>query len=116
MSTGTLSGGVCYESPSLATDAYFSAFPPSSALDAVTGVMTHNILVNIAGVWFRQQVSVSSAGVSSLVYSVPAVLPVLPSCYAPSESFADGVNIGWAFSACMVIVVFVAFGKRLIHA
>lgn len=116
MATGALSGGVCYESLSLATDSYFSALPPSSALDAATGITTQNSLVNTAGVWYRQQVSVSSAGVSSLVYSVPAVSPTFPACYAPSEAFADGVNIGWAFAACMVIIVFVMAGKRLIHA
>lgn len=115
MATGALSGGVCYESLSLATDAYFSALLPVSYIKS-TGAYTTVEHVYNAGVWKHYSYTTSSTGVVTTDYLIVATPPVFPACYSPSEAFADGVNIGWAFAACMVIIVFVMTGKRLIHA
>lgn len=113
MATGSLSGGVCFENSFSAYDAYFSVLPTSSAVDPATGVVSQSSYVLTSGIWNIQQISISPSGVSSLVYSVPASLPIFPACYAPSESFADGVTVGWSFATLMVVVVFVMFGKKL---
>lgn len=112
MATGWLVNGVCFESPAEAQNAFFSSQPVLSHFDTVAGFYINIYFELIGGVWMRS--STASGANWSNVYapSVPAPIPVFPACYSPSESFADGLAIGWAFAACMTVVFFVMVGRR----
>ncbi len=115
MATGFLVGSTCLENSSLAADTYFSSQPVVTFLSA-NKVLTQDSYINpSSGVWDLQQVQFNSAGSLSVNYTVSAVPPVFPACYAPSEAFADGVNIGWAFAAVLVIVLFVSSVRGVLH-
>ena len=106
MSTGFLVGGVCYETASVANDAYFSSQPVLSRFDAALNYYISTEYKFVSGVWNR--VSTAYGTGWSIPYgALVAVPPVFPPCYAPSESFADGVNIGWAVAGVLILVVFV---------
>lgn len=111
MSTGFLVAGVCYETASAAADSYFSSKPVLSRFDAVAGYYISLSYEKINGVW--NQVSTASGAGWSNPYTAPVVVvpPVFPACYAPSESFADGVNIGWAVAGVLILVVFVYMAR-----
>ena len=115
MTTGFLVGSTCLENASLAADSYFSSQPVVTFLSA-NKVLTQNSYINpSSGVWDLQQVQFSNSGFMSVNYTVAASSPIFPACYAPSEAFADGVNIGWAFAAVLVIVVFVSAVRGVLH-
>lgn len=105
MNTGSLSAGVCYESALLATDAYFGNLVPVSY--HIGSSLVTISYIQVAGVWEIQKSSIDALGVSSVIYTVPALIPPYAPCYAPSESFADGVNIGWALAIVFGVVFFV---------
>lgn len=110
MATGSLVGSVCYENVSLATDAYFAGLPASSIVDA-SGSLVRVFFQSVSGVWYQQKTTTDSAGVTVLNYSVVAPVPSFSLCYSPSEAFADGQLVGWAFCGLLVIVVFVRMAK-----
>lgn len=116
MATGSLAGGICYETAALATDAYFSGLPASSALFPSGVLLSTQYLKDVSGLWNIRQVSTDSLGVQTIVYQSVVSPPLFSACYSPSESFADGVTIGWAVSAMLVIVLFVRVCKQLMAA
>lgn len=111
MSTGSLAAGVCFENVSLATDAYFSGLPPISSY-VVGSVLYSPKYEKITGVWKTQFYASPVAGGSSwLNFSAVAPVPPFPLCYSPLESFADGVNIGWAVAGVLILVVFIYMAR-----
>lgn len=116
MATGSLVGGVCYDTLSLATDAYFSGLPVLSVLSANGVVLTTSHFKDVAGDWNVKQVSTDAVGVQSIVYQVVEFAPPFSSCYSPSESFADGIDIGWIIAAMCVAVLFVKVAKKIMDA
>lgn len=113
MATGSLTGGECYETVALATDVYFSGLPASSSLSASGVLLSTHYLKDSNGLWNIKQISTDSLGVQTFVYQAVVSPPPFPLCYSPSESFTDGVNIGWAVAAVMVIILFVRVCKQL---
>lgn len=105
MATGSLAGGVCYENVSLATDSYFAGLSPVSYYTSAGDLITTSY-VQVSGVWNAQQTDLSAAGAFSIIYTVAAPVPSFAPCYAPSESFADGVTIGWALALVFGVVFF----------
>lgn len=113
MATGSLADGVCYESVGLATDAYFSGLPVQSVLSASGVLLTTQHVKDVAGDWNLKQVATDAVGVQSVVYQVVVSPSPFPACYSPAESFSDGMLIGWAVVAVMVLVLFVSAAKKL---
>lgn len=112
MSTGTLVNGTCYETASVAVDAYFSSVPVAWFQDV--NPLVHQVVKyeQVGGVWMRSVYGDAPWG-STLWSQTVAVPPVFPACYAPSESFADGVNAGYAFALCFSVVLLVAAARSL---
>jgi hypothetical protein len=108
MATGSLSDGTCYENSALAADSYFSGLPPFVFSSGTSTITTY--FNKVGAVWKNTQTKTSSTGVVTTNYSVNAVVPVFPTCYAPSEAFADGVNVGWALALAMAA----AFGVHIL--
>lgn len=114
MPVGFLARGSCYESSREATDAYFSDFPISTFL-ASTGITTVSRYTFITPSWYKQQYTITSAGVTSNPVNTLAVIPVFPPCTAPSEYFADGSSIGLSILAVSCVAWSVVTIKRLIR-
>lgn len=111
MSTGSLAAGVCFENVSLATDAYFSGLPPLSSYVSGSYVFSPKY-ESVGGVWSLQSYASPVGGGGMFLNSSVAVpVPLFPACYAPSESFADGVNIGWSVAGVLILVVFVYMAR-----
>lgn len=116
MATGSLVGDVCYETVILATDGYFSGLPVQSVLSASGVLLTTEHFKDVAGNWNLKQVSMDALGVQSVIYQVAVSPPPFPACYSASESFNDGMMIGWAVVGVMVLVVFVVAVKKMMDA
>lgn len=116
MATGSLVGDVCFETVILATDTYFSGLPVQSTLSVSGVLLTTEHVKDVAGNWNLKQVSTDVVGVQSVVYEVVVFPPPFPACYSASESFTDGMLIGWAIVAVMVLVLFVSAAKKLLDA
>ena len=106
MATGYLSEGVCWASVMEATDAHFQSIPPSSLTVSTTTITyLHSYIKQANGTWNFVKQSYSSTGSPTLNYSV--AMPTL-NFYActlpnsPSESFSDGLILGWGIVAAMV--------------
>lgn len=116
MATGSLDGGICFETVDLATDAYFSGLPVQSTLSASGVLLTTEHVKDVAGNWNLKQVSTDAVGVQSVVYQVVVSPPPFPACYSPLESFEDGLVVGWSVVAVMVMVLFVSAAKKMMDA
>ncbi|MDD5299925.1 MAG: hypothetical protein PHD65_05450 [Gallionella sp.] len=105
--------GVCYETVALAQDAYFSGLPVQSSLTASGVLLTTQHVKDANSVWNIKQVSTDTVGVQTVVYQVVVSPPSFPACYSPFESFSDGVTIGWAVAAMLVVILFVRVCKQI---
>lgn len=113
MATGLLANGVCYESLTDATDAYFSSIPVASVINAL-GVTVQNAYIKYPLGWGVRQTSTSPLGVVTVDYNQYATVPVFPPCVAPSEFFYAGVEMGgWLVGTLVIGWAFTAFVKSL---
>lgn len=106
--TASLVNGVCYNDVQSAIDAYFSA-QPSALLPGNNSIL--NLYQNVSGVWKMTQYQIDKFGVSTLQYSTNAVVPVFADCDA-TESFFDGMAIGWGVVSAMVAALSIMFIKK----
>lgn len=98
--TGFLSNGTCFETAQEASDNFYSLYVPLTWVDPVTGTNTKYYLPLVDGfhlIWLQN---------GSVISNNLASLKSLPSCLAPSESFQDGINVGWLVG----LVIVIAFG------
>lgn len=116
MATGSLVGGVCFETLSLAADDYFSGLPTNSVLSASGVLLSTSHYKDVSGDWMQKQVSTDVLGVQSVVYQVVVSPPPFPACYSPAESFADGVDIGWAIACVLALILLVSAFRKMMDA
>lgn len=108
MATGYLKNGLCYDSLSTATDAYYSAFVPSVVSGATSYTLQYN---NVSGVWKAMQYSINATGVYTLRSTSNAPSLTFPTCDT-TQQFFDGLTIGWLIAGAMAL----AWGARLIRS
>lgn len=101
--TGSLSGGVCFETAQEASDSYYSTKSPVSWIDP-SGVSNVR-LIQPSGAGFADVLVQNGVVVSSTPITV--VQP-LPSCQAPSEYYSNGMQWG----AALVGLLGLSFGVR----
>lgn len=99
---GAYFSGTCYASQGAALDAYYGESPL-----ALSGNGTALRFEKQAGMWQVIGYHVEANG--SLTYQSTTAAPVqtFPDC-DPSESFFDGVTIGWGIATAMVLAAAVA--------
>ena len=96
---GSLVFDKCYPSGSSAADAFFSAKEP--VLNAgSTSYLTW--FEQVGGVWYVKRQSISETGVVTNLASSVATVPAFPSC-DESQSFQDGLDVGWMLAALLVL-------------
>jgi hypothetical protein len=97
VTTGFLSGGVCYETVQNAVDAYFSGFPVVRSLNTNGDVITVSY-VPVAGVWQEETDTYTATGKNPGTFTTysAAVPPNFQSCSSPTDQFQNGVDYGYA--------------------
>jgi hypothetical protein len=100
MATGSLSGGQCFDTNIEAIDGYFSSLSPFQYYDSnlkKSISITYQPVSGVAGTWQK------STQTGNAIVLTPAVPPPFPLCNAPSEFFAQGLQIGSAIVAVLVL-------------
>lgn len=100
---GYLSKTICWPTNAEALDAYYSDVPPYQTV--VSGATTENLYTLQGSVWNMSQYGITSAGVRSLKYTVPAPVINFPTCTVvddPTTQFADGMELGWGVGLAMI--------------
>ena len=110
--TGAIYGQKCYPSNGEALDAYYSQVAPAQTAGTTTYVLEY---VKNAGVWQQKSYSISSTGVWTTRSTTNAPVITFPVC-DPSQSFMDGITIGWGIAAAMVMASAIVFMKRASRA
>lgn len=106
--TGFLSHGVCFETAQEASDNYYSLFVPITWVDPLTGTNTKYYAPQLDGFHF---VWTQNGAVFS---NTLAPTKILTSCLSPSESFQDGITLGWYVVAAMISVLSVVLIRKAI--
>lgn len=107
MATGFSVGSTCYATQAEAVDAHYSTQSPVLlGLDSTTYI--REFFSKTGSVWNtnHQVLNLTTGNLNSSTVSV-APLNVVGSCTtlsSPIENFKDGVQLGWAVAAAMVIV------------
>lgn len=97
---GFLVSGQCISTKKEALDLYYTSVPPATA----AGQTTYQTTYTKSGTqWLIQTHQFTSSGAVSVVYSGAAPIPSFTSC-DETESFFDGMEIGWAIAAAMIAV------------
>ena len=108
--TASLVNGSCYSSVAAATDAFFSQ---QSAAFTSGPVSYLSNFQNDAGIWKLYQYSIDAAGVYTLRSATVVTVPTFPLCDS-TESFFDGMAIGWGITLAMIAAFsFVQLRKAL---
>jgi len=110
--TGALLGVQCYPSQAEALDAYYAGQSVSQLAGSTSYI---NEFVKEYGVWKIKAYSVDSSGVWTARYSTNAPGITFPAC-DPTQSFQDGMVIGWGISTALVVVSAITFMKRATRA
>lgn len=110
--TPTLYNSVCYPSVASAADAYFSSIAPSLLVSGTTSYQLYYL--PIAGVWNLRKVTISSAGVPTVNFTVPVAPPTFPNCDL-TQNYFDGMQIGWGVVAAMFGAYAIVFLKKAFH-
>lgn len=97
---GALFQNVCYATNSNAADAFFMA----EGVSYTAGSTSYQSWFekNTSGVWQIKRQSISSTGVITNLTTSNATVPTFPAC-DPTESFFDGMTVGWGIALVMVI-------------
>lgn len=107
MAAGHLVGGSCV-AVAASTDLYYSQKPDVYTAGGQGADLWHTF-EKIGASWSATEYSVSKTGVISLVHHTPLPVPLLASCvyddsFTKAGSFNDGMQLGWAVAAAMVVV------------
>lgn len=102
---GALYSERCYESQTAALDAYYGSVPPTYSAGST---VYYTVMVKKPQGWAADTYRVWSSGTSTLQTS--SLVPVIdfPACDA-TESFFDGMTIGWG----VVLAMAIAWGFRM---
>lgn len=106
--TGAISGNRCFVSQDEANDAFYSASLPSIQSGATT-YLTET--VKVSGVWKIQRFSIAPDGVVTSLAESNAPVMTFPAC-DPTETFFDGMAIGWDIAAAMVVAASLKLMQR----
>lgn len=99
--TNSLVGNVCYPTVSSATDAFFSSLPVSIITSSAS---TFRLLhLKVGSQWKQNKVVYNSTGLETQIYTVDITAPTFPPC-DPTQSYFDGMQIGWGIVAAMIAV------------
>lgn len=99
MATGYLYGSKCFASVSDAADAFFQGGSPSFSSGSTSYLSWFE---KVSGVWQIKRQSIASNGVITTLSESVATVPNFPTCDT-TESFADGMTVGWGVATVMVI-------------
>ena len=105
---GAWNDGFCYQSQEAAVDAYYGSTPPSVQPGSA---VYYSITVKKPQGWALDTYRVYSGGTSVLQTSSLLPVPVFDSC-DPSESFNDGMAVGWGVASAMIAVGALMMIKR----
>lgn len=107
-------GSACFEDFGAATDAFYSAVPPSSSLPVTGGYIEILTLKTGLGDSAWQRVSNTCLYNNCTQTSVVDLgVPLFPDC-DPAEAFQDGMTVGWGVvAACAVAFAAVAMRRAL---
>ena len=100
MAAGYQFQGRCYESLSDANDAFFGASGPSVTAGSTTYLTRYD---KVSGVWKAVTEKYSASGSPVAVATVTLSSVQFASCDS-STSILDGVAVGWAVAAVLVLV------------
>lgn len=106
--TGAIYGEKCYDSQSLALDAYYSQVAPAQTPGTTSYV---NEFIKSGTTWQIKQYSVSSTGTWTTRSTTNAPVITFPTC-DPVQGFTDGLTIGWGIAAAMVAAAALVVMKR----
>lgn len=105
MAVGYFSEGVCWSIAQEAIDAHFQSIPPT-ILTSATNTIISFYQKQGSGIWNTVKQTRSSTGALTTNYSLAEINPILISCQTPNDpstSFLNGVELGWAVSAVIVV-------------
>lgn len=116
MATGYFSEGVCWTTFIEANDAHFQSIPPT-ILTTTTTQTVAEFIRQTGGYWNMTHATFTAAGVRTQQYSVAYPLPQYQVCdlpNSPSESFQDGLLLGWGIVLAMALAyAYKSMGKAL---
>lgn len=98
MPAGAYFHGVCYPTTAQAEDAFFGSVGPA----LTSGSVSYLSWYEKNTVWQQRRQSIASNGVVTDLGAINATLPAFATC-DPTESFFDGMTLGWGLAAVMVI-------------
>jgi len=107
--TNTLVNNVCYPTVNAATDAFFSLMPISIVTSSASTFRLIHIKVDDQ--WKQNKVVYNSSGLQTQIYTVNITAPTFPSCDS-TQSYFDGMQIGWGVIAAMASVAAVIFIRK----
>lgn len=97
---GALFQNVCYSTSADAADAFFLA----KGVSYTAGATSYQSWFekNTSGVWQIKRQSISSSGAITNLTTSNATVPTFPTC-DPTETFFDGLSVGWGIALVMAI-------------
>jgi len=98
--TGALLGVKCYPSQAEALDSFYSNIASVQSPGVTSYVIQYS---KVASTWNQNSYSIDAAGVWTLRSSTAAPVVDFPAC-DPTETFMDGMAIGWSVVAALVTV------------
>lgn len=108
MAAGFLAVGRCFASFGDALDAYYGAVPPAQTPGNPSYI---GMFIKSSSGWLHITNQYGPSGYSTEVSRVGPLSMLFPSC-DPSESFFDGLTLGWGVVAAMVVAWAVLQMKR----
>lgn len=107
---GALLNGKCFSTSSEAVDAYFSSAPPSYTAGGTSYLAEY---VKSGAIWQIRRYQIASNGTTTTLNTVTAPLPTFPLC-DPTESFFDGVDVGWGVAAAIIVAASIRLMRRAV--
>jgi len=103
----SLYNGVCYASVSDANDAYYSSVPPAVTAGNTTYFSQFTLYQGVWKLWTNTCVSgtCTTQGYAFTGHGFPAC--------DPSESFNDGMAMGWDVAGAMILALSVVWLKKI---
>jgi hypothetical protein len=114
VATGWFQGGICYALQNEAIDAHFDAIPPQTHL-TTTEILHLSYVKHPDGHWDYVSQSYSPSGSLTTNYTTPATTIYQAPCEIlndPTSNFLNGMELGWAVAASMVVVYVISRMKR----
>lgn len=96
---GALFQGRCLGSNAEAVDAFYLSGSASVHAGSPAYMAWFE---KVSGVWTMYRTAIADNGAITQMQPVAAPVPVFPSC-DPTESFTDGMTVGWGIATAMVL-------------